>query len=77
MNKEKPKIQYGDDVIVLQGANSLFEAGTVGSVCGIYEVETQAVADKRGCSIGDIYYLIEVGDGTSEELHQQFVRFVE
>lgn len=77
MNEGKQNIQYGDDVIVLEGANSTFEAGTIGSVCGIYEVETQEVADKRGCSIGDIFFLIEIGDGTSEELHQQFVRLVE
>ena len=67
------QIDYGSLVEVGENYSDAAFAGKTGSVSGIYTVEDKRIADLRGCRIGDIFYLIEISDGSSKEIASNFV----
>ena len=66
-------ISWGSLVVVSRTYVDSALRGLVGSVAGIYTVDREDIANKRSCKIGDTFYLIEFGDGSSIELHEKYV----
>lgn len=66
-------ISWGSPVVVSKTHTDPALRGMVGSVAGIYTVDQKDIANNRSCKIGDTFYLIEFGDGSSIELHEKYV----
>lgn len=67
------KITWGDAVSVLSSAPSEYRPSNVGSVCGIYDLDTEDKARKYGGELGVIMYLVEFPDGKAVEIPDKFL----
>lgn len=61
-------ITWGDTVRICDGAKPEERPGALAAVCGIREVDSAELATELNCSVGDMVYLIEFGDGFSIEI---------
>lgn len=64
---------WGDTIRIKMGASTESRPGALATVCGMREVETPEQSEQFGCPIGTTLYLVEFGDGTSDEIPEEFV----
>lgn len=67
------KFDYGDAVKVLPNAPCKYSAVGIGSVCGIYTIENEELAEHHGVPIGTVLYTVERKDGVAIEIPEQYL----
>lgn len=69
----KGRFTWGDSVRVAErsGARLDWRPGSVGSVCGFREIETEQQAVSLSSSVGTIIYTVEFEDGASAQIPEQ------
>lgn len=68
---------WGDLVRIRNQAPTAMQPGSLGSVCGMREVETATQAADFGCAVGTRLYLVELPDGRAFEIAEALVELVE
>lgn len=68
---------YNDLVRVSKNAPKEYRPGQLGAVCGVNSVSTPARAEELFCQVGSTVYIIEYGDGSSNEIAEQFLESAE
>ena len=66
------KINYGDTVIVTNGASQHYRPGVIAEVCGIRTMTTEIEARAVHEDAGTVMYLIELSDGSSLEVPEKY-----
>lgn len=67
------KFTWGDTVRVLASAPVKFQPGVIGSICGLRVLDTPELAEAAGQPSGTVMCLIELEDGTSFELPENYL----
>ena len=69
-------LRYGQTVFIKEFDPSGEKENSLGSICGIRQIEDDASAQRFGGVIGQAIYLIEFSDGTSREYVEDLVKVV-
>lgn len=72
----QPTPTWGDTVRITDAADPEMHRGKLASVCGMRTIETNAQAEQFRSSIGELVYLVELGDGTSFEIPARYLALV-
>ena len=72
-NSNFNEITWGDEVAVDASAPVKYRPSNVGSVCGIYKLDTEDKAKKYGGKLGTVMYLVEFSDSTAIEIPHTFL----
>ena len=73
------RFTWGDSVRVVERAGIRLDwrPGSVGSVCGFREIETDQQAASSSFSLGTIVYTVEFEDGKSAQVPEEALELVE
>ncbi|HEV3269418.1 MAG TPA: hypothetical protein VGZ69_02075 [Candidatus Rhabdochlamydia sp.] len=64
---------WNDYVIVKKNAPKQFHPGEIGVVCGMSEIEREEIAKEFHAELGDWFYIVEFGDGSSVDVAGRFL----
>ena len=73
----EPRPTWGDTVRIIEAADPTMHPGKLAAVCGLRTIETIAQAKQFHSSIGEVVYLVELGDGTSFEIPARYLELVD
>ena len=69
-----PRFTSGDLVVVRDDAPAHAHPGAAAEVVSVTPIETPALAMRVGFPIGTVMYLVEYGDGSDQELPEEWLR---
>ena len=67
------KLTWGDSVVVAQSAPPQFRPGSLGSICGMRQID-QGTASLLGVELGTLVYTVEFKDGIAVEIPEAMLR---
>jgi hypothetical protein len=67
-------LTWGDDAKIIESAPKRYHPGEEGSVCGVYEIIDESVANEFSQEMGSKFYTIEFGDGSSVEVPEMYLK---
>lgn len=65
---------WGDNAIVSSSAPAKYRHGETVAICGLWLIEKQILAETLSADVGDVSYVIEYVDGSSDQIAEKYLQ---